>query len=294
MEKRKFHIITDSGSDLPEEYFQKNGVECMKLGFIMNGVEYHGEEGQDISLQDFYNRLRGGELPTTYQITPEIAKEHIEKALKKGQDVLVVAFSSGLSGTAGSFFTAQKQLLEEYPERKIFVVDSLCASLGQGLLVHYVVEKADSGASIEETYEYAEELKLHIDHQFTVNDLFHLKRGGRVSSTTAVVGTMLNIKPTLHVSNEGKLTATGKVMGRRKALKKLVENMESTADVTDSDPIFISHGDCLEDVKTVSEMIKKNFPNNPIFAHYIGPVIGSHSGCATLALFFKTKRRADN
>jgi len=294
MAERNFQIITDSGCDQTNEYFQEHNVECLKLGFVMGGVEYFGESGQDISPKEFYKQLKGGEKPTTYQITPEVAKEHMEVYMKKGQDVLVVGFSSGLSGTANSYVIAAKELMEAYPERKILVVDTLCASMGQGLLLHYVVEKADSGASLEETYEYAESLKLKIDHQFTVDDLFHLKRGGRVSSTAAVVGTMLNVKPVLHVSNEGKLTPTGKVMGRKKALKRLVENMKETADITDSDPIFISHGDCIEDVQVMVEMLKKDFPNNKIVIEYIGPVIGSHSGCGTVALFFKTKRRSDN
>lgn len=291
--QRQFQIITDSGCDLPNAYFQEKGVECLRLGFVMGGVEYYGEAGQDISLQAFYSRLRAGELPTTYQITPEVAREHIEPYMKTGQDVLIVAFSSGLSGTANSYGVAAKALLEEYPDRKIFVLDSLCASMGQGLLLHYVIEKADMGATIEETYEYAEDLKRKIDHEFTVNDLFHLKRGGRVSSTAAVVGSMLNVKPILHVSNEGKLTSTGKVMGRKKALKRLVENMVELADITDKDPIYISHADCADDAKTLAEMVKKSFPENKIVIEYIGPVIGSHSGCGTVALFFKAKRRID-
>ena len=291
--QRKFQIITDSGCDLPDTYFQEKGVECLRLGFVMGGVEYYGEGGQDISLQTFYARLRAGELPTTYQITPDVAKEHIERYAKMGQDVLAVAFSSGLSGTANSYAVAAKELMAAYPDRKIFVVDSLCASMGQGLLLHYVLEKADAGATIEETYEYAEELKCKIDHEFTVNDLFHLKRGGRVSSTAAVVGSMLNVKPILHVSNEGKLTPTGKVMGRKKALKRLVENMVELADITDEDPIYISHADCEDDAKDLAEMVKKCFPANQLVMEYIGPVIGSHSGCGTVALFFKAKRRVD-
>lgn len=293
MKQRRFQIITDSGCDQPKEYFQQNNVECLRLGFVMDGVEYYGEAGQDISLQDFYARLRSGKLPTTYQITPEVAREHIEPFLKKGSDVLVLAFSSGLSGTANSYVIAQKELLEEYPERQVLVVDTLCASLGQGLLLHYAVQKADSGASIEETYEYIEALKLKIDHQFTVDDLFHLKRGGRVSSTAAVLGSMLNVKPILHVSNEGKLTPTGKVMGRKKALKRLVENMVELADITPEDPVYISHADCIDDVMLLKEMVKKCFPENKIVVECIGPVIGCHSGCGTIALFFKAKRRAD-
>ena len=291
MAKRKFHILTDSGSDLPQEYFAEHGVECVKLGFIMDGVEYLGENGQEIDLQAFYGRLRAGAKPTTYQITPEVAQARMRRVLEKGLDILVIAFSSGLSGTADSFFVAQKALSKEYPERKIFVVDSLCASLGQGLLVNYVVEKADEGATIEETYEYAENLKLSINHQFTVNDLFHLKRGGRVSSATAIVGTMLNVKPMLHVSDEGKLTTTGKVMGRQKSLRKLVQNMQESADLGESDPIYISHADCIEDARFVQGLLQKSYPQNPIFISYIGPVIGSHAGGGTVALFFKSRKR---
>lgn len=291
MEKRRFQIITDSGSDLPQEYFSEHNVECVKLGFLMEGVDYFGESGNEIDAKVFYEKLRNGALPTTYQITPETARTHIQPYLEKGEDVLVVAFSSGLSGTANSFILAAKLLSEEYPERKVLVVDSLCASLGQGLFVHYVVEKADTGASIEETFEYAENLKLKINHQFTVDNLFHLKRGGRVSTTAAVVGTMLNVKPTLHVNDEGKLIATGKVIGRKRSLKRLVENMLSAKDIDENDWIFISHGDCLEDAEYVKEQVQKEFPNNKFLINYIGPVIGSHSGNGTVALFFKATER---
>lgn len=291
MQKRNFQIITDSGCDLPQEYFAEHNVECVKLGFIMDGVEYFGESGQEIDLSAFYERLRAGAKPTTYQITPEVAMAHMRGALERGLDVLVIAFSSGLSGTADSYFVAQKALSKEYPKRKIFVVDSLCASLGQGLLLDYVVRKAEEGASIEETYEFAEGLKLAINHQFTVNDLFHLKRGGRVSSATAIVGTMLNVKPMLHVSDEGKLTTTGKVMGRQKSLRRLVENMQETAELAEDDRIFISHADCIEDAKFVQELLRKSYPSNPVFIHYIGPVIGSHAGAGTVALFFKSTKR---
>ena len=248
---RRFHILTDSGCDLAPEYFAEHAVECIQLGFVMDGVEYSGESGQEIGLQAFYERLRAGAKPTTYQITPEVAEARMRGVFEKGLDVLVIAFSSGLSGTADSYFLAQKTLSKEYPKRKIFVVDSLCASLGQGLLVNYVVEKADSGATIEEAYEYAEGLKLSINHQFTVNDLFHLKRGGRVSSATAIVGTMLNVKPMLHVSDEGKLTTTGKVMGRQKSLRRLVQNMQEGAALGANDPIYISHADCIDDARFV-------------------------------------------
>lgn len=291
MDKRKFQVITDSGCDLPEEYLSERKVDCISLGYILDGVEYQGESGRTMSLKDFYSRLRAGALPTTYQATPEVAKERMRRYLENGTDILVIGFSSGLSGTAGSYFVAKKELEKEFPDRKICVVDSLCASLGQGLFLHYVLEKADGGATLQETFEYAENLKLKINHQFTVNDLFHLKRGGRVSSTTAVVGTMLNIKPILHVSDEGKLVSIGKVVGRKKALRQLVENMLKTCDLTEEDPIFISHGDCIEDVEVLKGILRMSFATNPIFVSEIGPVIGSHSGCGTVALFFKAKER---
>lgn len=289
--KRKFAIITDSGCDMPAEYLREREVDCVKLGFTMNNVNYFGESGEYISEKDFYQKLRDGAMPTTYQVTGEMATEHIRKPLEKGQDVLVVAFSSGLSGTAGSFAVAARNLREEYKDRKIVVVDSLCASMGQGLLLDYVVKKAETGASIEETAKYAEDLKLHICHHFTVDNLFHLKRGGRVSTATAIVGSILKIKPVMHVNNDGKLVAVGKAMGRKKALHAVVDNMFACADMDENDPVFISHGDCIDDVEYVKSLIVERKPNVKITVHYVGPVIGTHSGCGTLAVFHKGKKR---
>ncbi|MBQ9114213.1 MAG: DegV family protein [Clostridia bacterium] len=291
MENRKFDIVTDSGCDMPAEYLEKHGVSCAKLGFTMNNINYEGEGGEHISEKDFYAQLRAGSMPTTYQVTGEMARQHIEKSLKVGRDVLVIAFSGGLSGTAGSFIVAARQLSEEYPDRKIRVIDSLCASMGQGLLLHYAVQKADSGASIDETYEYAEALKLKICHHFTVDNLFHLKRGGRVSTASAIIGSMLKIKPVMHVDNEGKLTVLSKVMGRKKSLATLVENLFACADMNETDPIFISHGDCIEDVEYVKTLIRDRLPNVEIYVHYVGTVIGTHSGAGTVALFNKGKQR---
>ena len=214
--------------------------------------------------------------------------------MEAGKDVLYLGFSSGLSGTYNAGFIAAKELSEQYPDRTVAAVDTLCASLGQGLLVYLATKKRDEGATLEEVRAWVEENKLNLVHLFTVDDLFFLKRGGRVSAVTAVAGSALGIKPVMHVDNDGHLVKIGIKRGRRASLDDLCARMKELAFDPAKQTVFISHGDCLEDVKTVSEMIKKNFPNNPIFAHYIGPVIGSHSGCATLALFFKTKRRADN
>ncbi len=291
MKNRKFAIVTDSACDMPKAYYAENLVEVVPLGFTMDNVNYEGESGEQISEKEFYAKLRSGSMPTTYQVTAEQAREHIEPLLKAGNDVLVLTFSSGLSGTSGSFVVACRELAKEYPDRNIRVVDSLCASMGQGLLLDYVIRKADEGESLNDTANYAEGLKLQICHHFTVDNLFHLKRGGRVSGTAAIIGSMLKIKPLLHVDNEGKLKSVGKAMGRKKALSKLVENMFTVADMTDDDPIFISHGDCEDEVAYVKELIAKKLPNNKILVHYIGSVIGTHSGCGTVALFHKGKHR---
>ena len=291
MANRLFAIVTDSGGDMPKAYYEDNKIEVVSLGFTMDNVNYEGAGGEQITEKDFYEKLRNGSMPTTYQVTSEQAREHIEPLLKEGNDVLVLTFSSGLSGTSGSFTVACRDLATEYPERKIRVVDSLCASMGQGLLLDYVVRKADEGASLDDTAEYAEELKLHICHHVTVDNLFHLKRGGRVSGATAIIGSVLKIKPILHVDNEGRLKSIGKAMGRKKALSKLLEMMIETADITDEDPIFISHGDCIEDVEYLKGILKEKWPNNPVYVHYIGSVIGTHAGCGTVALFHKGSHR---
>ncbi len=291
MEKRVFDIITDSSCDMPKSYLEEHGVILVKLGFNMDGVNYEGNEGESMDEKTFYAKLRAGSMPTTYQVTAEQAKPFIEKSLQNGRDVLVIAFSSGLSGTAGSFIVAARELSAQYPSRKIRVVDSLCASMGQGLLLDYVIKKADEGADIETVTEYAEDLKLHICHHFTVDDLFHLKRGGRVSATTALVGSVLKIKPVMHVDDAGKLVAIGKAMGRKKSLHTLVENLLETKDMDENDPIFISHGDCIEDVEYVKRVLLEKMPNVKIYVHYVGSVIGTHSGVGTLAIFNKGLHR---
>lgn len=291
MSKRKFAIVTDSSCDMPKSYFKEHDVECVNLGFTMDNVNYEGESGETISEREFYQKLRDGAMPTTYQVTGETAKLHIEPLLKAGKDVLVIAFSSGLSGTAGSFVVAQRELSKTYPQRKIYVVDSLCASMGEGLLLDYVIRKADEGESVENTAKYAEDLKLHICHHFTVDNLFHLKRGGRVSSMTAIVGSILKIKPIMHVDDEGKLVVIGKAMGRKKSLKCLVDNLFESMDMEDGDPIFISHGDCMEDVEYVKGLIYERLPEAKITVHYVGTVIGSHAGAGVLAIFNKGKHR---
>ena len=288
---RKFDILVDSACDMPKSYLEEKEIACVKLGFTMNNVNYEGESGEKITEKDFYAKLRDGAMPTTYQVTGEMARTYMEKSLQKGRDLLVITFSSALSGTAGSFLVAKRTLEKEYKERKIFVVDSLCASMGEGLLLDYVIEKAETGASIEETAGYAEDIKLQICHHFTVDNLFHLKRGGRVSATTALVGSILKIKPIMHVDDNGKLVAIGKAMGRKKSLHMLVDNLFENADIAQNERIFISHGDCIEDVEYVKALILEREPTANITVNYVGAVIGTHSGAGTVALFVKGKKR---
>lgn len=289
--ERKFVLATDTGADLPDQYYGEHQIERIPLGFQMNGVSYSGDVGEEMNVKTFYEALRGGSMPTTFQITPEQARKHLQPIAASGRDILVLSFSSGLSGTINSYTLVARELTQEYPERKILVVDTLCASMGQGLIVDYAVKKADTGASIEDTRDYLENLKLHICHYFTVEDLFHLKRGGRVSAATAVVGSMLKIKPVLHVDNDGHLISIGKAMGRKKSISALVDHMKELQTLEQDDPIFISHGDCQGDVDYLITLLKETFGERKIVVNEIGAVIGTHSGAGTLALFFRGKRR---
>lgn len=289
--KSKIKIITDTGCDLEPKWLEQNVIHIIKFGLIINDEEYEGETNRQLSVSEFYEKMSNGAMPKTTQINPYTAKQHIEPFLIEGYDILYISFSSGLSGSFNSVNLASLELKEEYPNRKIYILDSLCASLGQGLLLDYVVKKMNKGCSFEELVEYAENLKLKINHKFTVSNLFHLKRGGRVSSTTAVVGSLLSIKPILHVNNHGKLVSINKKRGRLASLKCLFEMFINSNDVEDNDPIFISHADCYDDATKLANMIRQFKPNNEIYINYIGPIIGTHAGQGTVALFYKGKGR---
>lgn len=282
----EYVITTDNNSDLPEKYFKDHGVGCMYLSYSMDGKNYTHENF--LPEHEFYEAMRNGSMPTTAQVNPENAKTLLEPYLKEGKDILHIAFSSGLSGTYNSSRIAAEELMEEYPDRKIIVVDSLSASLGQGLLVWLAQQKKELGQTLEDVADWAEKNKLKMVHLFTVDDLNHLYRGGRVSRTTAIVGSMLNIKPVLHVDNEGKLTAIGKVRGRKKALQELVKLMDEKIGSfgADCDTIFISHGDCEQDAQYVAAKVKEKYNIKNIIINQVGATIGAHSGPGTMALFF--------
>lgn len=288
----QYVITTDTTTDLPESFYQEHRLPVMSLSYMLEGETYTRGE-KELPAEEFYAKMRNGSMPTTSQVNPEYAKALLEPILKEGNDILHIAFSGGLSGSCNSARIAAEELMEEYPERKILVVDSLCASLGEGLLVYYALKRQEEGMSLEENHRWCEEHKLHIIHSFTVDDLFHLYRGGRVSKTTAVFGTMLNIKPVLHVDDEGHLIPLSKVRGRKKSLLALVDSMEELQGsyAGKNEVIFISHGDCIEDAEYVKELVEKKYGISSFLINHVGPVIGSHSGPGTLALFFMGDHR---
>ena len=285
-------IVTDSSADLSAQMAEKAGVQVLPLRFTVEGQTYYNwPDNREMDPKVFYRMLREGEVATTAAVNISQYLDMLEPILQSGTDVLVLSFSSGLSATYDSSRLAAEELREKYPQRKIFAVDTLCASLGQGLLVWHAAQLKDQGKSIEEVRDWVEENKLHLCHQFTVDDLHFLKRGGRISATTAVVGTMLKIKPVLHVDDGGKLVNIGKARGRRASLKALVDRMEETAIDPAGQTVFISHGDCMEDAEYVAGLVKERMGVQDVRINYVGPVIGAHSGPGTLALFYLGSRR---
>ena len=283
---REYVITTDNTADLPYSYYKQHYIEYMYLTYQMEGETYGKQD--EMEFKDFYERMRKGSMPTTSQVNSEEAKEVLRPLLIQGKDILHLAFSSGLSGSYNSVRMAAEELREEFPERKIVVIDSLCASLGEGLFVDKAVEMKEEGKSLEENAAWLEEHKLNFCHVFTVDNLFHLHRGGRVSKVAAVVGTMISLKPLLYVDNEGHLIPLKNVRGRRKSLSGLVTMMEERiGDWKDKNTkIFISHGDCQEDAEYVARLVREKFGYETFLINTIGATIGAHAGPGTVALFF--------
>lgn len=290
-----FEIVTDSCCNLLEDMIDDFGIHVLPLTFMVDGEDevYQSYlKGERTDLKQFYTMMREGKVFKTS--LPNLAESEalFRELLGSGRDVLYIAFSSGLSGTYQALSLMAAQLQEEFPERKIHVVDSLAASGGQGLLVWYAVQHARAGESIDQVRDWLEENKLHLAHWFTVDDLMFLFRGGRVSKTAAWAGTLLNIKPVLHVGDEGHLIPMEKVRGRKKSLNALIDHMEKSANKPISDQmVFITHGDCIEDAEYVAAKIKERFGVKEVVINYVDPVIGAHSGPGTMALFFLADKR---
>lgn len=282
-----YKIITDSTTDLTQKMINELELEVVSLRFTIDGKTYRDKADQsEMPTKTFYAKLRDGNSSTTSQINADEFTSVFEPVLESGEDMLYIAFSSGLSGTYQSACIARDDLKVKYPERKIYVFDSFCASMGEGLLVYHAALMKRAGTDIDSLYKWLGENALKLCHWFTVGDLNHLKRGGRISTTAALVGTMLGIKPVLHVDDEGHLIPVSKVRGRRQSLDALVQKMEETAIHPGEQTVFISHGDCLEDAEYVAEQVRAKFGVKNVQINFVGPVIGAHSGPGTVALFF--------
>ena len=287
-----FKIITDSCANLTHGQISEYGVEVVSLTYTVGDKEYLGYiPGEDPDYRAFYDMLRKKEHVKTSLVSYGRVEKAIYTALSAGEDVLYLAFSSALSGTCQIVRNCAADLLEQFPDRKITVVDTLCASMGQGLLVKYAVDKQREGLSLEETAEWVEANKLRLAHLFTVDDLFFLKRGGRVSGATAVMGTLLGIKPLLHVDDNGKLVSYGKIRGRKASIDAVIARMGELGENLSEQEIFIAHADCEEDALYAAEKVKELYGVPSVKINYIDPVIGSHSGPGTFALFFMGKNR---
>ena len=282
-----FKIITDSGCDFTLAELEQLNVGRAPLSVLFKG-ELHEDFATDEERKVLYDGVREGEMPTTSAVNPEGWATVMKPALEAGQDVLCMCFSSGLSTTYQSAVIAAEELTEEYPDREIRVVDTLCAALGQGLLVWHACKHRDAGESLAEVTAWVEENKLKLCHWVTVEDLNHLKRGGRVSAATAMVGTMLNIKPIICVSDEGKLVSTSKVRGRKAAIEYICKKV---AEATDKDMVFIGHGDCREDAETCAKILKEKYGVKEVHIGYVGAVIGAHTGPGVLVTFYLGEKR---
>lgn len=289
---KEYIIITDSTTDLPYEYAQENGLKVLPLGFTVDGKNYRNYlDNRELSSKDFYEMLRAGKIVKTYQINPEQFYNAFKETLNSGYGILGIFFSSGLSGTFNSARAAKEQILEENPNAPIIIIDSLCASLGEGLLVHYAVKAKREGMCLTDLAEYIEKLKLKVAHWYTVMDMDTLKRGGRISASAAFFAKTLNINPVLHVSNDGKLIARMKKIGRKNAVNSLVDKMIETYLPNENDIIFISHSLARGEVDKMVEQIKEKTGIKEFLINEIGPVIGGHCGIGTIALFYIAKER---
>lgn len=286
---RDFVITVNSTVDLPREWLEERNVPVVPLKYTIDGETYTDMYG--LSAKEFFDKLREGHMSVTSQVNPGEAADMLEPFLKEGKDVLHLGFSSCLSGTLNSMKIAGEELSEKYPEAKVIVIDTLCACLGEGLLLYYALKQKEQGKTIDEVAQWVEENKLHICHDVTVDDLNHLHRGGRISKTTAVLGTLVQIKPIIHMDNNGKLQVIGKERGRKKSLNKIVDMAAEQAKGWDNDIIMITHGDCIGDAEYVAKLVREKMGIDNILINNIGTVIGSHTGPGVVAVFCMGNKR---
>ena len=288
----EYVIMTDSSCDLPASLAEEMELTVLPLYVEVDGQRYTNYlDEREISFKDIYAKLRTKCPAKTSAVNVHDFLEPMENLLRAGKDILYIGFSSGLSGTFSAGAMAEKELAERYPERRLYAVDSLCASLGQGLLIYHAWKEKQNGKSIEEVRDFVENNKLKLCHWFTIDDLMFLKRGGRISGATAIVGSMLNIKPVMHVDNEGHLIKVSTARGRKASIKALADEAEKRGIDLENQTIFISHGDCLDEANYLAEIMRTRLHVKEVLINYVGPVIGSHSGPGTIALFFLGNER---
>ena len=284
---KEYVIMTDSSCDLPQELADQLGLEVLPLEVMADGKNYRNWlDGREIGFKEFYKLAREGKELKTSAVNTAAFEEKMEELLKEDRDILDIGFSTGLSTTYNSGEAAARELREKYPDRKIYTVDTLAASLGQGMIIYYAAKKKEAGATIEEVRDFVENEKLHMCHWFTVDDLNYLKRGGRISAATAAVGTMLSIKPVMHMDNEGHLVAVGKARGRKAALCQLLDTMGELGEGLEGQTTFICHSGCMDDAQYVASQMKERFGVAQVNINWIGPVIGAHTGPGTIGIFF--------
>ena len=284
---KEYVIMTDSSCDLPQELADQLGLEVLPLEVMADGKNYRNWlDGRETGFKEFYKLAREGKELKTSAVNTAAFEEKMEKLLEEGKDILYIGFSAGLSTTYNSGEAAARELREKYPDRKIYTVDTLAASLGQGMIIYYAAKKKEAGATIEEVRDFVENEKLHMCHWFTVDDLNYLKRGGRISAATAAIGTMLSIKPVMHMDNEGHLVAVGKARGRKAALCQLLDTMGELGEGLEGQTTFICHSDCMDDAQYVASQMKERFGVAQVNINWIGPVIGAHTGPGTIGIFF--------
>lgn len=284
-------IITDSNCDLPEEFLKKNNIPVIPFHFNLNGKDYEDNFGKSIGYKEFYDELRRGGMSTTSQISPYTYEEYFRKYVNEGFSVIYIGFSSALSESYNHSVLARENVLQDIPDADITVIDSKAASVGQGLLIQKAIDMQKAGKTNEEIITWIESNKMRVNHWFTVDSLDYLKRGGRLSATSAALGTMLNVKPLLIVDKDGKLTPVKKIRGRKKAISELFDEFKNAGTNINDETVYISHADCVEDAQYLKAMINKELKVKEVAINYLGPIIGTHTGPGLLCIVFMGRER---
>ncbi|GFN35687.1 DegV family protein [Tepidimicrobium xylanilyticum] len=279
-------VMTDSCCDLPYDFIKESNIHVIPFTYHMDGEDYSDDFGKSLDYKEFYNRIRKGSMPTTSQITAFTFEENFRKFTSEGYSVIYIGFSSQLSSTFNNAILARNMLLEENPSLDITLIDSRSASVGQGAIIFYVSQMLKEGKSKEEIIQWVEENKLKVNHWFVVDSLEHLKRGGRISSASAAVGTLLDIKPLLNVDDYGKLNVIKKIRGRKKSIKTLLDVLKLNIVNPEEQVIFINHGDCLDEAEYLKELLLKEVRVKDVMINYVGPIIGTHTGPGMLCMVF--------